>query len=63
MTPEGRRGLVLAVACSNVVVGLGFVVLSDFGSSSLVLLVLGVVVGVGGLLAIGLWLREGGRAG
>ncbi len=50
--------LALVANSSKIVSGLCIVVLSDFGRSSLVLLVLGVIACVAGLLAIGLGLRE-----
>jgi hypothetical protein len=53
MNEEQRRRIVLAVAISNVITGIGFLVLSGFGRSSVVLFTLGALVALGGVLAIG----------
>ena len=53
MNAVQRRMVVLAVATANVITGVGFLVLSGFGRSSVVLFALGTAVALGGLLGIG----------
>ena len=53
MNEVQRRRIVLAVAITNVTTGIGFLVLSGFGRSSVVLFALGALVALGGVLAIG----------
>ena len=58
MNEEQRRRIVLAVSISNVITGIWFLVLFGFGRSSVVLFMLGALVALGGVLAIGFSLLD-----